>query len=60
MTITFVGHSSIPSKAGIKDLVKQQLRNNVLFEKSITCYVGGYGDFDEICAYACKELKKEI
>ena len=59
MTITFAGHSYIPSANKIKEMVKEQIRNNIVHGQFITCYLGGYGDFDKICACACRELKKE-
>ena len=40
-------------------MVKEQIRNNIIDVKLVTCYLGGYGDFDEICARACRELKQE-
>lgn len=60
MIIAFTGHSLISSKNKIKEVVKEQIRNNVIDIESVTCYIGGYGDFDEICASACRELKKEF
>ena len=59
MTITFAGHSSISSHNKVKEMVKEQIRNNIIDVKLVTCYLGGYGDFDEICARACRELKQE-
>lgn len=59
MTISFAGHASIPSKVTVKEVVKEKIRNNITDGEVITCYLGGYGDFDEICACACRELKKE-
>ena len=59
MTISFVGHSSVFSENIIKATVKEQIRNNVATCDSVTCYLGGYGDFDKICALVCKELKEE-
>ena len=58
MIITFVGHSFISSSDKVKELVKEQIRN-IIFENHTTFYLGGYGAFDEICALACRELKKE-
>ncbi len=58
MVIAFVGHSFIPLKNKVKEMVKEQIRVNIIDSK-ITCYIGGYGDFDEICACACRELKEE-
>lgn len=59
MIVSFAGHSAISSKSKIKELVKEQLRNHIINAEPITCYLGGYGDFDEICTCACKELKQE-
>ena len=59
MTITFAGHSFISSNNKEKEMVKEQIRNNIIDVKLVTCYLGGYGDFDEICARACRELKQE-
>ena len=59
MIISFAGHASITSKDKVKELVKEQIRLNVINAESVTCYLGGYGDFDELCAVACNELKRE-
>ncbi len=59
MTISFAGHSFISSGSKIKELVKEQIRKNLNGAEYVTCYLGGYGDFDEICACACRELRLE-
>ena len=59
MIITFIGHSFVSSQKRIEKIVKEQIRNNITNVESITCYLGGYGDFDRICAHACRELKQE-
>ena len=59
MTITFSGHSVIPSSDKVKEMVKEQIRTHIADSNVVTCYLGGYGDFDKICAHACRELKKE-
>ena len=59
MIIAFAGHSFISSRHEVKEMVKEQIRNNIIDVKLVTCYLGGYGDFDEICARACRELKQE-
>ena len=59
MTITFAGHSLITSIDCIKEMVKEQIRNFIIDSEMVICYLGGYGDFDNICALACKELKRE-
>ena len=58
MIITFLGHAHISMNDRIKETVKAQIRS-LLTGKPITCYLGGYGDFDDICARACKELKQK-
>jgi uncharacterized phage-like protein YoqJ len=59
MIITFAGHAFISSNNRIKEIVKEQIKNHVDSSGHITCYLGGYGNFDEICACACRELKQE-
>ena len=59
MVLTFVGHSFISSSKRVKEIVKEQIRNNISGAESVICYLSGYGDFDEICACACRELKQE-
>ena len=59
MIITFAGHAFISSNNRVKEIVKEQIRNHVDASGNITCYLGGYGNFDEICACACRELKQE-
>ena len=59
MTIAFAGHSFISSNNMVKEMVKDQIRNNIIDNNLVTCYLGGYGNFDEICARACRELKQE-
>ena len=59
MTITFVGHSRIFLKSKIKALVREQILSNVIDFSTVVCYLGGYGDFDDICACVSRELKQE-
>ena len=59
MTIAFAGHSFISSFDEVKEKVKEQIRNNIIGAELVICYLGGYGDFDDICARACIELKRE-
>ena len=59
MKISFVGHSLISSKRLVEEMVKEQMRKNCKETEHTICYLGGYGDFDEICARVCRELKKE-
>lgn len=59
MIIAFAGHSDVSSGDRVKEVVKEQIRNSITGFEFVTCYLGGYGDFDNICARACRELKKE-
>ena len=59
MIITFAGHSTVFSCEQVKEAVKEQIKNNISSNEKTVFYLGGYGDFDSICACACKELKKE-
>lgn len=59
MRISFAGHANISLSDRVKELVKDQIRSNVDSTEPIVCYIGGYGDFDRICACVCRELKKE-
>lgn len=59
MIISFTGHSFVSSKSQVLETVKMQIRDNLVDTESIVCYLGGYGDFDELCARACRELKQE-
>ena len=60
MIISFAGHSTLPHDARIKDFIKKQLQNIIARNAAITCYLGGYGDFDNLCAQVCRELKQEF
>ena len=60
MIITFAGHAIVSSQGEVKEIVKKQIRNIIINVNSVSCYLGGYGDFDEICARACRELKQEL
>ena len=59
MKISFAGHANISLNDRVKELVEEQIRSNVDSTEPIVCYIGGYGDFDRICACVCRELKKE-
>lgn len=60
MIISFAGHSLIPCGAKVKEIVKEKIKEYIANEHFVTFYLGGYGDFDEICAEACRELKKDF
>lgn len=58
MIIAFAGHSLIPSNRSLEEKVKELIYQIAKGEDNITCYVGGYGDFDAICARACRDIKQ--
>lgn len=56
MTISFFGHSKLYYDSYEKifvDKLKSLAENNEL-----TCYIGGYGNFDDFALKCCRELKK--
>ena len=59
MTITFAGHSFIPESDKVKERVREEIENNIIDAEKVICYLGGYGEFDDICARVCKELKEK-
>ena len=59
MIITFAGHSTVFSCEQVKEAVKEQIKNNISSNEKTVFYLGGYGEFDSICACACRELKNE-
>ena len=59
MKISFIGHSHVVDHENVKILVKEQIRLNIGADDKVVCYLGGYGDFDMLCACACRELKRE-
>ena len=59
MIISFAGHATISYDSRVKEIVKEQIRKYMTDANGITCYLGGYGSFDAICACACRELKQE-
>ena len=59
MRVTFAGHSLIPSKNQIRELIKEQLQQIIAKEEHVTFYLGGIGDFDTLCADICRELRME-
>lgn len=59
MIIAFIGHSEIAHQDRVQSAVKEQISGASREAAEVVCYVGGYGDYDEICARACRELKSE-
>ena len=59
MIITFVGHATVAEADRVGRLVKEEIRRHRATGQDIICYLGGYGDFDEISARVCRDLKAE-
>ena len=59
MTIAFIGHAAVSSEDRIEETVKEQIRKHTALAEHVTCYLGGYGDFDRICARVCNSLRRE-
>ena len=59
MIVAFVGHARVSWCERVKDAVKKQIVDIITSECRLSCYVGNHGDFDEICACACRDLKKQ-
>ncbi len=60
MIISFAGHRFIYDKTNVKNMVKEKIKTCVSNEDGIYFYLGGYGDFDNLCATACREVKAEF
>lgn len=59
MIITFVGHSSISNHNDVYQKIKQTIIENTSNDEKTSFYCGGYGDYDNLCAKACKSLKED-
>ena len=60
MIVSFAGHSRVGERDKVKGAVKEVLKAVLAENEAVTCYLGGYGDFDALCAAACRELKQEF
>ena len=59
MIITFFGHSSLSGCGNLIEMIKTAILQNTNVDEYILFYCGGYGDFDYLCAKACKSIKAE-
>lgn len=57
MTITFLGHSRIADPESVRKQVEETLIKVCDPSEELRFYCGGYGDFDLLCAKACRSLK---
>ena len=60
MIITFFGHSTISDEGKLFEKVLRILTLCIDRERHVTFYCGGYGDFDRLCARACRAIKKQF
>ena len=59
MIITFLGHSSLYNCENLLEEIKRTIMKNINGEDNVCFYCGGYGDFDNLCAEACRLVKNE-
>ena len=57
MIITFIGHSEMNISNELKSKLVQTIETCIKNDAD-TFYCGGYGDFDNVCAAAVRELKE--
>ncbi len=57
MTITFIGHGSISIPPDIKSRLYNEIENLIHSNENVIFFCGGYGDFDNLCAKICSQLK---
>ena len=60
MTIAFLGHGNISNTKALSDKIRETIIANIKECDSVNFYCGGYGDFDNISALVCNQIKKEI
>ncbi len=60
MIVTFVGHSTLPGEHDLYDKLRKSILELVPKDEKISFYCGGYGEFDELCAKVCRDLKPEF
>lgn len=58
MTISFLGHRSLYTSENLFNEVENAIMKNAKFDEGVTFLLGGYGDFDDLCARVCREIKK--
>ena len=58
MKITFVGHRLLFGCDRLFEKVKDIILENTTSDRWTTFYCGGYGDFDDLCARACRAIKE--
>ena len=59
MIISFIGHGYVSDCLDTKQKLKSILTELLSDCPEVSFYCGGYGDFDNLCASVCRELKAE-
>ena len=59
MVITFFGHSTITNSGEVIEKIIETILENTRKDEKISFYCGGYGDFDNLSALACRLIKKK-
>ena len=59
MVITFIGHSTISNRDELLEKIVKSIMENTSENEKISFYCGGYGDFDNLSAIACRLIKKQ-
>ena len=59
MIITFFGHRSLNHTGELFKKIQTVLWEQIDGHESVKFYCGGYGDFDLLCAEACRIVKNE-
>lgn len=57
MIITFIGHKYVSNYNDIYEKVYNIIQKQCIEKNDIAFYCGGYGEFDALCASACRKLK---
>ena len=60
MVITFLGHSTITNSSELLEKMVKTILENTRKDEKISFYCGGYGDFDNLSAMACRLIKKQL
>ena len=60
MIITFIGHSTLPTKINIEKRVRTAILSRVPKGERVQFYCGGYGEFDTLCARVAHQVKGEF
>lgn len=57
MIISFIGHGNITPTTQLKAKIQRIILEHTAKDEKVLFYLGGYGNFDHLCAGAVKELK---